>query len=74
MRILEIKNKYQNRKFIIKKGDFEPVDTTGSNIIYTGSLDADKYDGCTVSRYYVLDHLEEKTVIIYIPNTNEITA
>ena len=72
MRVFEIKNKYKNRKFIIKKGDFEPVDITGSNIVYTGALDTDKYDECTVSRYYIFDSPEKRAVIIYIPDASKV--
>lgn len=66
MRVLDIKEKYRNRWFILKQGEFEPVDTTGKNIVYTGDLATDKYDECAVVRYYVLDHLPAKTVIAYI--------
>lgn len=71
MRVLEVREKYAGRRFIIKKGDFEPVDTELKNIVYKGKLDTEKYDTCTVTRYYVLDQLPIKTVVIYTPDVTQ---
>lgn len=68
MLIREIKEQYANRKYIIKQGDFSPVDTSNENMVYVGSLKTEKYDTCEVSRVYVFDQLPTRTVVIYTPN------
>lgn len=66
MRVVDIKNEYRNRRYVLKfTKDGEP-DPDNKNVIYVGNLKTDKYDMCTVKRFYVFDNMPIRTVTIYL--------
>lgn len=67
MKVRNVKSEYFGRRFVIKEGNFSPVDTSNSNVLYVGKLKTDRYNNCEVLRYYIFDNLPVKTVVIYIP-------
>jgi len=67
MKVRDVKQECSGRRFVIKEGSFSPVDTSNSNVVYVGKLKTDRYNNCEVLRYYILDNLPTKTVVIYIP-------
>lgn len=68
MKILELKEQYFGRRFIIKTGPFSPP---SDNVVYIGKLKTDRFNNCEVLRCYIFDQLPEKTVVAYIPEFSE---
>lgn len=61
MRVLDIKNEYRNRRYVLK------VESDDSKeIVYIGKLKTDRFDNVKVQRFYVFDQHKIPTVSIYI--------
>lgn len=61
MRVLDIKNEYRNRRYVLKVESDDKTD-----IIYIGRLKTDRFDDVKVQRFYVFDQHKIPTVSIYI--------